>query len=99
MTESVEVRLSNYQIEKAIARLAYQRGAVSRLGFDANPYLAKVAKETLASMQDRLAALLVRHADLLAEQGKLPGARASRRSDDVFSGLSSGSDDRAEGGR
>ena len=62
---SVELELSNYQIEKATARLAYQRAAVHRLGFNADRRLAELARETLAAMERRLAALLVTHASLV----------------------------------
>lgn len=72
MPNPIEVRLSNYQIEKAASRLAYQRAAVRRLGFDADPALAKIANETVASMEGRLAALLISHASLLEKQGDLP---------------------------
>ena len=70
MPEPFEVRLSNYQIEKATARLAHQRAAVRRLGFEANPYLAQAASAALATMESRLAKLLLSHASLLERQGK-----------------------------
>ena len=72
MPDPIEVQLSNYQIEKATSRLAYQRAAVRRLGFDANPTLARLANETVASLERRLAALLVSHASLLEKQGDPP---------------------------
>ncbi len=64
----VEVQLSNYQIEKATARLAYHRAAVHRLGFDADTRLAELAQETLVVMESRLAALLVEHPSLVEQQ-------------------------------
>ncbi len=55
----VELRLSNYQIEKATARLAYQRAAIRKLGFDAELRISDIAHEALVSMESRLAELLV----------------------------------------
>jgi hypothetical protein len=71
MREPVEIQLSNYQIDKATARLANQRLIVRRLGSNTDPHLAKVAKEHLIAMESRLAALLVKHASLLATQDSL----------------------------
>jgi hypothetical protein len=65
MSEPENIRLSNLQIKKATTRLAHQRAAIRQLGFQANATLAKVANETVVSMECRLAALVVGHARLL----------------------------------
>ena len=72
MVETIEVQLSNYQIEKATARLAYQQAAIRRLGFSKDPGFAAIAHETLTSLETRLAKLLADHSSLLKEQRRAP---------------------------
>ena len=84
MTIAVEIRLSNYQIEQATTRLAHQRFAIRQLGFHADPRNAEIANDALASMEKRLAALLVSHAALLKKQKpSLPNFSFFRRSPDA----------------
>ena len=71
MRQTIEVELSNYQIEKATARLAYQRAVIKRLGFSKDPKFAEIAHETLISLETKLAKLLSNHSDLLKDQGQI----------------------------
>lgn len=71
-TRAFEARLSEYQIEKATARLAYQRAVVRRLGPNADGRLAQVAIEMLVAMEVGLAALLLNHVNLLEAQANAP---------------------------
>ena len=72
----IALQLSNYRIEKATARLAHQRAAIRRLGFDADQRLAELAQGTLLVLESRLAELLVGHASLVTQQQRNITTRA-----------------------
>ena len=78
MPESVEIRLSNYQIEKAAARLSYQRAAVLKLRYVGDGRAVELAREAIASAEGRLAALLVDHDRLVQEQERRLRSRWAR---------------------
>lgn len=71
-TRAFEARLSEYQIEKATARLAYQRAVIRRLGPNADGRVAQVANEMLVAIEVRLAELLLNHVNLLEAQDDAP---------------------------
>ena len=76
MIGRTELEQSVYQIGKAEARLAHQRRVVSRLGFDAEPRYADLAKELTLVMEARVLRLLEQHKKLAEDVDSRRGSMA-----------------------